>query len=262
MVVRKTQRKRTNKKIVKRQEPKLIKYKGFTILVIYCPKPEYAERLKKYDSRYNIRYCYNRDLISDKTISKWKFLWNAKKEHRKKVISCYLSHMQALDYIIKHNLKNVIIIEDDAYIPENRWKQLEKLKNFHSMCYVGGVLGWKLQTKDHQNDIKHFDDVRRKKIGKTFKENRINEIKTEDIWRIGGAFGIFFPHKEEVIKLKKAIEENQKGRLNHPIDNELVFLQKAKIVKYLFFPAIVILYLPEAKKGFTGPYVNSSFERY
>jgi len=253
---------RTTQKKSKKEFNIFRKYKGFTIIVIHCPKPEYKDRIKKYDSRYNIHHCYNRDLISDKTIAKWKFLWNAKKEHRKKVISCYLSHFMVWDLIIKHHLKNVLVLEDDAYIPEDKWKYLEKLKDFHSMCYIGGSMGWKLNSKDGKNDIKHFDKVRRKQIGKTLKENKINEIKTEDLWRIGHTLGIYYPGKQEIIKLKKAMEKSQEGRLKQPIDNEFIILQKAGIVKYLFYPAIAVLHIPDAKGGFNGAYFRDNQARY
>jgi len=235
----------------------------FTILVVHCPKPEYEDRIHKYkDKRYKIINCYDRDLLTDEELEEHHFMWNAKKEHRKKVVSCYKSHLQVWEYIIENDLKNVIVLEDDAYIKDDMWEELEKLRDFNHFCYIGGSLGWKLTSKTGIDDVKDFNKRRRKEIGDNLKKGEINLIKTEDRWRIGHTLGLYYPDATEVFRIKEALLENQEGRKKRPIDNELILLQKIGIINYFFYPAISVLNLPDAKNGFNGSYMMSTQEFY
>ncbi len=64
-----------------------------------------------------------------KDIKDYYLRYNAKTELRKKVAACSKSHKNLLMKIINEDLKNVVIIEDDAIIEDfERLKELECTK--------------------------------------------------------------------------------------------------------------------------------------
>tara|TARA_B110000908_G_C10123739_1_gene388843 strand:+ start:111 stop:974 length:864 start_codon:yes stop_codon:yes gene_type:complete len=62
--------------------------------------------------------------------------------HKNKVlgrVGCFLAHLRALRYAIKHNLKNVIILEDDCTFIQNETFKFPKPPKDNDMFYIGGL---------------------------------------------------------------------------------------------------------------------------
>jgi len=231
------------------------------VFVLNCPVEKYKARLNKYDDRYNIFKGTTPDQVGDEEINQYQFYWNAGKEYKKAVISCRKTHLKMLDYIIEKNLKNVVIIEDDTIIDDfDELKNLESCKEF---CYIGGKLGWKIVSKDGKNDMKDFKNRRNKEITEKLKKG-INEIGIKDCWRVAQTCGYFIPDKTEAMRIKILVEDYIPK--NHfrkkAIDTEYILLQKEERIRLMYYPAIAILDLKEAKKGFTGKNYNLTTQKY
>jgi hypothetical protein len=221
------------------------------VFVLNCPTEKYKSRLHKYDNRYNIFEGTTPDEITDEEIKQYSFYWNANPDYRRAVISCRKTHLKMLDHIIENNLRNVVVLEDDTIIDD--FDKLKNLENFHSFCYLGGKLGWKIKSKDGKNDMKDFKNRRHKEITENLKKG-INEIGIENCWRISQTCGYFIPDKKEAMRIKILVEDYIPNNFfrKKAIDTEFILLQKEKKIKWMFYPAIAVLHLEDAKKGFTG----------
>jgi len=221
------------------------------VFVLNCPIEKYKSRLEKYDNRYKIFKGTTPDDVTDEEIKKYCFYWNASEAHKRAVISCRKTHLKMIDYIIEKNLKNVVILEDDTIIDD--FDELKNLENVKEFCYLGGKLGWKIKSKDGKNDMKDFKYRRHAEITETLKKG-INEIGIKDCWRVAQACGYFIPDKTEAMRIKVLLQNyipSQFYRMK-AIDTELILLQKEGRIRLMYYPAIAVLHLPDAKKGFTG----------
>ena len=198
----------------------------------------YADRKDKYlsDSRYELYPAIWWENVSDDNIDDYYFRHNAKKEYRKKVIACSKSHKQLLLKIIIEDLKNVLIMEDDAIIED--WDRLEELDNINEFCYVGGQINAPL--------MKDFKTFPKEDIQEYFLKG-VNPIDPKE-FRMAQTCGYFIPNADVAQKLLSLIPNGKKERA---IDTEYIALQKKKYISLFYYPAIVKLYLPDAKKGFT-----------
>jgi GR25 family glycosyltransferase involved in LPS biosynthesis len=200
----------------------------------------YADRKDKYlsDSRYELYPAILWENVSDDDIDDYYFRHNAKKEYRKKVIACSKSHKQLLLKIIIEDLKNVLIMEDHAIIED--WKELELLEEegLTDFCYVGGQMNAPL--------MKDFKTFPKDDIQYNFSKG-VNPIDPKEE-RIDQTCGYFIPNAKVAQKLLSLIPNGKKARA---IDTEYIALQKKKYISLFYYPAIVKLYLPDAKKDFT-----------
>ena len=200
----------------------------------------YADRKDKYlsDSRYELYPAILWENVSDDDIDDYYFSRKSKKEYRKKVIACSKSHKQLLLKIIIEDLKNVLIMEDDAIIED--WKELELLEEegLTDFCYVGGQMNAPL--------MKDFKTFPKDDIQYNFSKG-VNPIDPKEE-RIDQTCGYFIPNAKVAQKLLSLIPNGKKERA---IDTEYIALQKKKYISLLYYPAIVKLYLPDAKKDFT-----------
>jgi len=231
------------------------------VFVLNCPIEKYKKRLEKYDDRYTIFKGTTPDEITQDEITDYMFYWNASEAHKRAVISCRKTHMKILDHIIENNLRNVVIIEDDTIIDD--FERLRDLENFHSFCYLGGKLGWKIKSKDGKNDMKDFKNRRHAEITENLK-NGINEIDVKNLWRISQTCGYFIPDKKEAMRIKILVEDYIPNTYlrKKAIDTEYILLQKEQKIKWMFYPAIAILNLDEAKEGFTGKNYSLTTQKY
>ena len=200
----------------------------------------YENRKEKYDKRYQLYPAVWWQDVKDEELERYHFRHNAKIEYRKKVVACSLSHKRLLQKIINENLKDIIIIEDDAVIEQ--WDRLQELKDVNEFCYIGGDI-----TSPLLKDMKEFkeggakDDVRHDLI------KGINVIDPK-LFKIGQTAAYYIPNSEVAQMILSNIPHGAKERA---IDSEYIALQKkGKITKFLY-PAIATLYLPEACEGFT-----------
>ena len=99
----------------------------------------YEDRKEKYlnDDRYELYPAIWWENVSDEDVEKYYFRHNANMDYRRKVVACSESHKSILMKIIKEDLKDTFILEDDAIIED--WDKLDELKGFQDFCYIGGL---------------------------------------------------------------------------------------------------------------------------
>lgn len=198
----------------------------------------YKNRKEKYDDRYTLFPAIWYEDITDDILENYYFRHNTKKDFKRKVVACAESHKKLLNEIILNDLKEVVIIEDDAII--NDFSRLEELKDVNDFTYIGGDL-----TAIKWDLYKEFVKTKKEDVRQSLKIG-MNTINISD-WRISHACGYYIPNKEVAEKILKLIPVYEKGRA---IDIEYMLLQKKKIIKDFIYPAIVTLNEEEAKKGF------------
>ena len=200
----------------------------------------YEDRKSKYDERYELFPAVWWEDVTDEDVERYHFRHNAKMDYRKKVVACSLSHKKLLQKIIDEDLKDVCILEDDAVI--DNWERLYELENVNEFCYIGGDI-----TSPFLKDMKKFKEEGEKENVRYCCQKGINVIDT-DVFKIGQNCGYFIPNKEVAQMILSNIPNGKKERA---IDTEYIALQKkGKITKFIY-PAIVTLYIADAKKGFT-----------
>ena len=199
----------------------------------------YEDRKEKYDEeRYELFPAVWWEYVSEEQVAEYHVRHNAKMDYRKKVVACSESHKQLLQKIINEDLKDVFILEDDAII--HKWDRLKELQGCKEFCYIGGQINAPLMK-----DFKKFEDIK-DSVRENFCKG-INVIQPEE-FRLAHACGYFIPNKRVAQDILSNIPTGKKCRV---IDTEYIALQrKGKITKFIY-PAIVTLYIPDAKKGFT-----------
>ncbi len=200
----------------------------------------YKDRKEKYDKRYELYPAVWWEDVTEEQVERYHFRHNAKMEYRKKVVACSLSHKNLLQKIINEDLKDIIIIEDDAVI--DKWDRLEELENVNEFCYIGGDI-----TSPFLKDMKKFKEDGEKENVRYCCQKGINVIDT-DVFKIGQTCGYFIPNKEVAQMILSNIPNGKKERA---IDNEYISLQKKRKIEKFIYPAIATLYLPDACQGFT-----------
>ena len=197
----------------------------------------YPERRKKYDDRYTIFEAYTPKDITDEIYDNYYFRYNAKPLYRKKVISCAESHKKVLKIIIEEDLKETIILEDDAILDFSR---IEELKGINEFCYIGGdIVALTL------NKYNEFRKTKKEDIRKSL-QTGINTIDIEN-WRLAHCCGYYIPNKEVALQILNSIPNLNKCRA---IDKEYMLLQEKRIISKFIYPALVTLQMDEAKQGF------------
>jgi GR25 family glycosyltransferase involved in LPS biosynthesis len=202
----------------------------------------YENRKYKYDEeRYELFPAVWWNDLQDKDVEGYYLRYNAKMELRKKVVACSMSHKNLLQKIINEDLKQVVIIEDDAVIENNQWKRLEELKDVNEFCYIGGYI-----SSPFLKDLKTFEENDKEDI----RHDLIKGINTIDskIFRIGQTCGYYIPNAEVARMILSNIPNGKKERA---IDNEYMALQKKGNITKFIYPAIATLFIKEAKEGFT-----------
>jgi len=201
----------------------------------------YEDRKYKYDEeRYQLCDAVWWEDVTDAEVDNYYFRHNAKMDLRKKVVACSLSHKKLLQKIISDNLKNTVIIEDDAVI--NDWKRLEELKDVKEFCYIGGDI-----TSPFLKDMKTFKEGGEKDNVRYCCQKGINQID-KDVFKIGQTCGYYIPNASVAQDILSNIPHGKKERA---IDNEYISLQKKGKINLFLYPAIAVLNLSDAKKGFT-----------
>jgi GR25 family glycosyltransferase involved in LPS biosynthesis len=200
----------------------------------------YPERRSKYDDRYEIYDAVWWEDLTDEDIKDYYLRYNAKTDLRKKVVACSKSHKNLLMKIIKEDLKNVVIIEDDAIIEDfERLKELEEVNEF---CYIGGDI-----TSPLLKNMKDFKSNGEKDNLRFEFIKGINQINPKE-FKIGQTCGYYIPNSKVAQHILSNIPVNDKERA---IDNEYMYLQKRGVINYFIYPALSVLNVEEARKGFT-----------
>lgn len=179
----------------------------------------YKDRKEKYDNRYTIYPAVWWEDITDDILEKYYFRYNAKKDYRRKVVACAESHKKLLNEIILNDLKEVVIIEDDAII--NDFSRLEELKDVDDFTYIGGDITSLTLTKSDE-----FRKTKKEYVRESLKLG-MNTINISN-WRVAHACGYYIPNKQVAKKILDLIPVYTKGRA---IDKEYMMLQEKKIIK-------------------------------
>lgn len=211
------------------------KYKVFVVNIS-------DERWKKYDESDDMYYRFKgvdgSKLDLEAYDDKYIFYYNKNEASKKSTIGCAESHMSMMKYIYENQLNNVIVIEDDALLDFTRLYELDDVKGF---CYCGGRI---------QATVLKNDKELQKNINKDmFLKEKLNFIDTES-FIITGCHGMYFENYEVAKEIYDDISAQKRVRA---IDCELKRIQKKrpKLIHQFIFPAISILYLPDAQNGFT-----------
>jgi len=199
----------------------------------------YENRKCKYDKRYELFPAVWWNDLEDKDVEGYYLRHNAKMELRKKVVACSLSHKNLLQKIINEDLKEVVIIEDDAVIED--WDRLQELKDVTDFCYIGGYM-----SSPFLKDLKTFEENDKEEV----RHNLIKGINTIDpkIFRIGQTCGYYIPNADVARMILSNLPNGKKERA---IDNEYMSLQKKGNITKFIYPAIATLFIKEAKEGFS-----------
>ncbi len=199
----------------------------------------YENRKCKYDERYELFPAVWWNDLEDKDVEGYYLRHNAKMELRKKVVACSLSHKNLLQKIINEDLKEVVIIEDDAVI--DNWDRLQELKDVNEFCYIGGYM-----SSPFLKDLKTFEENDKEGLRQDF----IKGINTIDpkIFRIGQTCGYYIPNADVARMILSNLPNGKKERA---IDNEYMSLQKKGNITKFIYPAIATLFIKEAKEGFS-----------
>ena len=166
------------------------------------------------------------------------FYHNKNEKSRRGAVGCSESHMSMMKYIYENQLNNVIVLEDDAILDFTRLYELDNVKGF---CYCGG----RIQATILKNDKELQKNIKKD----MFLKQKLNFIDTES-FIITGAHGLFFENYEVAKEIYDDISAQKRRRIS---DVELKRIQKKrpKLIHQFIFPAISILYLPDAQNGFT-----------
>tara|TARA_Y100000389_G_scaffold204146_1_gene255224 strand:- start:1632 stop:2480 length:849 start_codon:yes stop_codon:yes gene_type:complete len=196
----------------------------------------------------------------EKNEKKLQIMWNAGEKKKKCTAGILTSHLGVINKIHKSKSSfpkaGVLIIEDDAQINFTRLKKAMKKINKYksSIIYFGGTLH-PPDTFKNKTWYNNIDKLRR-----SFKKESFNTIDPSK-YRILGGHGYYFPTWETVDDLLKNVDSKKKIRA---LDSEMVKLQKSKMIKYFYYPAISYLNIEDAKKGLHAGYFddNRTMEYY
>ena len=197
----------------------------------------YPERRTKYDDTYTIFDAYTPKDITNEIYDNYYFRYNAKPLYRKKVIACAESHKKVLKIIIEEDLKETIILEDDAILDVSR---IGELKGMNEFCYIGGDIVALTLNKYNEFRKSKKEDIRQSL------QQGINTIDIEN-WRLAHACAYYIPNKEVAQQILNSIPNLNKCRA---IDKEYMLLQEKKIISKFIYPALATLQIDEAKQGF------------
>ena len=137
-------------------------------------------------------------------------------EHNAKC-ACYMTHVSLWEHIVKHDLKNVLVLEDDAHqvgdLPDP-----EDLPKGNSLTYLGGIT-YNNRLTDGPKPME-------------FKEG-INEIIKAD-FRMIMLLSYFIPNRRVAYKLLQSVRERGRPRA---IDT---MVRDAYVSQYLYYPAVFV----------------------
>lgn len=152
------------------------------------------------------------------------------------IMGCFASHIKVLNKIVKENLKNVIVLEDDS---TDITKLPAGLKNYPNAVYLGGMI-----VKPKIKDISQ-------PVNKNSFHRGINKIDYKK-FRILQTRAYFVPNKQEAKRILDIIHKSPK------LKNVDIFFSNNEVIKYFYYPA-VSLQTPnlqsriENKKGSSDP---------
>lgn len=212
----------------------------YKVFVLSVDKPPYRERRKKYteDARYELFPGLWWEDISEHYLEQYTFMWSAQEQYKKCAIACAMSHVNLLQKIANEDLKNVVILEDDAVLDFDRLNILDEIDE---MCFVGG----KLEPPILSNSTAAWRKNQRQQLRDNFKSG-INLIDPAH-FTIWCAHGYFIPNALSASRLLKLLSKD--GKKKRAIDTHYVRLQKKNLIKKFVYPALATSVVKEARNS-------------
>jgi len=163
-------------------------------LELATERKKYVDGIKETFSHIPIHInkgIYGQEL-SEEEVSNYNLItrWNSSMELKKGKIGCYLTHKNALKYIVKNKLNNVLVLEDDVFYTGD--KSIEEYpqpeQDISYLCYsfadkkarktnIYGTLSI-LYTYDGAKDLLNYLDNLEKIRGFDYQLNWYNRAKT------------------------------------------------------------------------------------
>ena len=226
-IIHKKKSKRKSKKIQRKKNTNLKKYK---LLVISMDNENGKERRKVLNYPYTFMKGLKGNNLKNPIVrnvnQKFFSRYNQDRKSSKfnGFVGNFSSHVKCYHYIIKHNLKNTVILEDDSIL-SSKLPDPSKLPN-DSLTLFSGRIQPPKSWKDSENFHKNCTP---KKIIKSFKKG-VNLIDY-DKFRFTQSNAIFVPNKEVA---KNVLNHMKKSKHYKSMD---LYYSKEKLVKYLYYPA-------------------------
>ena len=253
MRLNKTKRKSKKKKLTKRTNNNKIN----KIFVLSF----YKERRAKYKKNklYEIYEATPKTKVKKSLIKEYSFYHNVNENTKLKNIAITEDHYDIWKKIIKENLKNVVILEDDVYIKD--FKKLSKVIGDDFM-YLGGELYPKVQ--------KDIDKFKSQRLNKLRLKDGVNLMSDNNLSMMG-AFAYYIPNANVAQKLLDVIPVKNKKKT---IDTELkrVRWEYPELINKFYYPALGVINYDDAitghnykalvKKEIDDVYKDNGFEFY
>jgi GR25 family glycosyltransferase involved in LPS biosynthesis len=160
----------------------------------------------------------------------FKFMPSTKTETKLPIVACFDGHLNIIKRIIKEDLKNVLICEDDADIDFQRFNEFLKVDKPDGLIYLGGrfdfpkIKDWKLGREAIENYMsKNYSHIQ-----------GFNKVKDDFI--ITGSHGYFIKNKEVAEKMLNDLKGKSGKYKSNLID---VCISKIKMDKFYYYPTIV-----------------------
>ena len=189
-----------------RERRKLLNYKYKWIKAIYMDDSNNSI-LKKVRSKATIRYNMSKD-----------------SKKYKAATANISSHIKILKMIVKQNLKNVIILEDDS-IQNTDLPKISELPTDAPTLFSG-----QLAHPHSWNEDKEWKKKKAKKVINSFQKG-VNKIDY-DKYRWTQSNALFIPNKHVAEHILKVLDEIKSFKLYYDM-----LLSHNKLVPYLYYPA-------------------------
>lgn len=168
-------------------------------------------------------YGVNGKTVRGDLLDKMRNMPGASERVRMGKLGCFAAHVKCLKYIVKNNLINTIVCEDDV----RHVRRIPRLDSFprDGMCMLGGEMRQPVQ--DPWYEEANFQR-KKKRILRGLKKG-VNAIDY-DKYSINGSEAIFYPNADVA---KQILEEISRSTSLTHFD---LWLRKNKLMKYIYFP--------------------------
>lgn len=173
------------------------------------------DRMDKYKNPTRLPAVVGKD-APQQFKDRFQFRYNTGESKALGHIGCFGSHIKALNKIVKENLKNVLVLEDDS---SDITKLPTGLKDYPHAVYLGG---WIVKPK--------IKDIR-SPVNKNNFHKGINKIDY-DKFRVLSTRAYFVPNKEEAKRMLDIINKAPK------LKNVDIFFSNNEMIKYFYYPAV------------------------
>ena len=207
------------------------------MFIVLCP--EKSDRAQRWDfTKDNIvrhlGFWSDSPEVKER-LSNYRFMWNIRNpQHKYAPVACMEGHMDIWKKIVREDLKDVVVLEDDADVDWDKVnKFIEEKDKPEGLIYLGGRIR---PTVHHNvkwgvNRLKEFASCVKAKDG-------INLVEQHFI--IAGATSYYIPNKTVAEAMLKGVWGKTKYR-STLLDFAMAKIPAKLVKQYFWFPAIVLL---------------------